>query len=169
METGNPTPDGFMPPQNNPMSIIMQFGRLDIGDGSPGQMNNNSAQITAGTRNYTGPLTKPVHLHFEIPSQPLAQPLNWPAESTGGPEDDLGEMELDVDESDDWRKSLAMMSAMHKKGKERARTARKRLSKGRMRNKIGGVGRHRHNTSRAGHQPRRRMGPGTAAALEHGG
>lgn len=150
METGTPTLDGFMPPQNDPMSLIMQFRRLDIGGGSPEQMSNNPAQIDAGTRKYTRPLTKPVHLHFEIPSQPLAQPLNWPAESTGGPDDDLGEMELDVDESDEWVESPAMRSAMHKKGKERTRTARKRLSKGPMRrNKIGGVGRHRHNTSRA--------------------
>lgn len=149
MENGNPTSDGFVPSRNDPMLITRQFRRLHISGGSPGQVGNNSAQITAAGRSHARPRTKPVHTHFEIPPQPPAQPLNWPSESIDGPEDDLGERHFEVDEFDEWSETLAMRSAMHKKGKGRTRTASKRLFKGPIRNKIGGVGRHRRNALRA--------------------
>lgn len=182
METSYPTSDGFVPPQNSPVSvaakvtavihkfknleirdrststdgdtvqdqmiITRQFQRLDLSGGSCAHMDTNSAQTTSAGGSHYRPLTKPVHINFDLPIQYPAQPLNLTSEPICDSQDDFSERIFADDGLDEWSESLAMRCAMHKKGKKRARNASKRLSKGPIRNKNGGVSRHRHNASR---------------------
>lgn len=180
MVTADLPPDGFVPPQDfpvsdaadattvtykfenlkmsdhsasteqcdvpDPMEITGQFKRLDISGSSPGQMDSNLAQNTAAGRSHiTRPRTKPFHVNFDLPIQHPDQPLKLPSESIGDSGDDFSERYFADDDHYGCIESLAMRSAMDKKGKKRTRISSKRLSKGPIRKKIGGVGRHRHN------------------------
>lgn len=129
------------------MVITRQFERLDISGGSPGQMDNNSAQTTAAGRSRTSFRTKPIHTNFDLPIQCPAQPLYSLSELIDNFEDVFSVQDFEDDDLNGRYISLAMRSAKHKKAKKRTRTASKRLSKGPIRKKIGGVGRHRHNAS----------------------
>lgn len=130
------------------MEITRQFKRLDISGGSCAHMDNNSAQTTAAGGSHYRPLAKPVHINFDLPIQQPAQPMELTSEPIGDSQDDSSDRCFADDGLDEWSESLAMRCAMHKEGKKRTRNARKRLFKGPIRNKNGGVSRHRHNTSR---------------------
>lgn len=175
MVTADLPPDGFVPPQDfpvsdaadattvtykfenlkmsdhsasteqcdvpDPMEITGQFKRLDISGSSPSQIDSNSAQNTTAAQSHTSSCTKPVHTDFDLSIQHPTQPLKLPSESIGHSEDDFSERYFADDDLHGW-------TAMDKKGKKRTGNASKRLSKGPIRKKTGGVGRHRHNSSR---------------------
>lgn len=125
--------------------ITRQFKRLDISCGGPGQMDNNSAQTTAAVRSHTDdPLTMLAQI-FELEVQRSETPFDLTADFIVDSEPDLSELVFEVDDVDDWTESLAVRRrAFEKWRKKRTRIAGKRLSKGPIRNKIGGVSRHRH-------------------------
>lgn len=131
----------------DPMLITRQFKELDI-SGGHGQMDNNSAEATAAMRSRTGdPLTMLSQIMFELENQNPETPFDLTADFIIDSEPDLSKPSFEVDDVDDWWES-AMRYAVPKWRKERTRTLRKRLSKGPIRNKVGGVSRHRHNASR---------------------
>lgn len=132
-----------------PDSVLLtrQFKGLDISGGSPGQTDNNSAQTTAAVRSHTHPREILAQMIIELEIQHPETPFDLPTNSIGSIEDDLREQAFEVDDFDDGKEYLAMRYAMQKRGKKRTRIAGKRLSKGPIRNKFGGVSRHRHNAS----------------------
>lgn len=133
-----------------PDSVLLtrQFKGLNISGGSPGQTDNNSVQTTAAVRSHTHPNEILAQMIFELEVQNPETPFDLTPDFIGDSKHDFCERDFDFDDFDDWRESLAMMSALQRMGKKRTRTAGKRLSKGPIRNKIGGVSRHRHNASR---------------------
>lgn len=128
--------------------ITRQFKGLDISGGSPGQMANNSAQTTTAVRSHTHPNEILAQMIFEIEIQNPETPFDLTADFIGDSKHDFCERDFDFDDFEDWRESLATMHALQRMGKKQTRTAGKRLSKGPIRNKIGGVSRQRHNASR---------------------
>lgn len=134
----------------DPMFITRQFKRLDISGGGPGQMDNNSAQTIAAVRSHTDdPLTMLARI-FGLETQRPETPFDLTANFIVDSEPNLSELKFEVDDVDDWTESLAVRRrAFEKWRKNRTRRiAGKRLSKGPIRNKIGGVSRHRHNALR---------------------
>lgn len=135
----------------DPTEITRRFKNLDISSRSPHQMGTNSAQSTAADSSHARPRPKPVHITLDIPTQDPGQPINLQSEPLGGYRGYFieGNGEVDqLDGNDAWSESLAMRLAIHKTRTKHTRTASKRMSRGPIRNKVGGVSRHRHNISR---------------------
>lgn len=136
------------------MEFTNRFKNLTFGGGSACHMDNNSTRTNAARSSHTHHKTKPVDKIMKTPIthsfQNLVQLLDWPSESTGESEDDLDEQDLHLDE---YSGALTMRLASNKQSNRWMRLgkvngARKKLSRGPIKTKIGGVSRHRHNRRR---------------------
>lgn len=136
------------------MEFTNRFKNLNFGGGSACHMDNNSRRTNAASSSHTNYETKPSDTIMSTPiTHSFQNPihlLNWPSKSTDWPEDDFNEQHPHLDE---YCGTLTMRLASNKQGKKWRRTgqgnsSRKTLSRGPIRNKIGGVSRHRHNRRR---------------------
>lgn len=135
----------------DPYSVLMtrQFEGLDISGSSPGQMDNESAQTTRAMTSHTDdPPTMLAQMIFGLEIHRPETPFDLTADFIVDSEPDLSELNFEVGDVDDWRQSLAVRCAFRKWRKKRTRIVGKRMYQGQIRNKIGGMSRHRHNASR---------------------
>lgn len=127
----------------DPLSIIKPFESLDIGSGSPGQIGHNSVQTTAADSIRTSPPTNRIHTTIQRPNHHTVLHTDVSSNAIGSSQDDIDEQISEGPDLDEWTDCLAARKALFKERKRRIMAARKRLSRGPTRKKIGGVGRHR--------------------------